>query len=396
MRNAIKILVFFGLISLFGDIVYEGARSVNGPYLKVLGADAAVVGLIGGLAEFLGYAVRLISGVITDKRKSYWFFIFLGYGMLISIPLLSLTDTWQLAAVFIVMERLGKALRSPAKDTVVSETAKEVGTGFGFGLQEALDQIGAVAGPLIFAGYFAVSGPGVKNISDYKTGYAFLWLPFALVMLCAFFAFKNSGKIEKESKHAREDDGGGLNKTFWLYNIFSVATALGFFNFILIGYHLKKTGIMPDAEIPLFYAVAMAIDGAIALYIGRLYDRMNAKSSDGKGGLATLIAMPLCSILIPIFGFSSSYPMAVIGVLLWGVVMGIQETVMKSAIADITPLKKRATGYGIFNTTFGVAALISGTVMGLLYEHSIRALIITAVIIQIASLPFFFAMKNNK
>src|SRR5208283_5555107 len=115
-KKSIQLLMLFGLISLFGDIVYEGARSVNGPYLKTLAMNAAMVGFITGLGEFAGYALRLLTGFYSDKTKAYWFFTFLGYGLIISIPMLSLTGVWQIAAVLMVMERVGKGIRAPAKD----------------------------------------------------------------------------------------------------------------------------------------------------------------------------------------------------------------------------------------------------------------------------------------
>jgi len=133
-RLAIEIIIIFGIVSLFGDIMYEGARAVNGPYLKTLGANAALVGFIAGLGEFLGYIVRLASGYFADKTKAYWAFTLVGYGFLVSVPLLSLTGVWQVAALFMVLERFGKALRAPAKDTILSTATKQVGTGFGFGL----------------------------------------------------------------------------------------------------------------------------------------------------------------------------------------------------------------------------------------------------------------------
>jgi len=188
-KAAISLIVLFGLVSLFGDIVYEGARSVNGPYLKTLGVSAAVVGFIAGLGEFVGYAIRLASGYFADKTKAYWLFTFVGYGMLVTVPLLSLTGVWQVAALFIVLERLGKALRAPARDTIVSQASKQVGTGFGFAISEVMDQIGALTGPLILAALFMFAGNSGDEIAKYQKGYSLFWIPFVLVMVCVVFAY---------------------------------------------------------------------------------------------------------------------------------------------------------------------------------------------------------------
>src|SRR3989338_11659254 len=188
-KRAFNLIILFGLVSLFGDIAYEGARSINGPYLKLLAVNATTLGIIAGAGEFLGYALRLISGYLSDKTKSYWFFTFLGYGLLVSVPLLSLAGIWQVAALFIILERIGKGIRSPARDTILSQASSQVGTGFGFGLHEAMDQIGAVVGPLIFAWVFAIAGKQI-GIADYQKGYAFLWVPFLLVILCLYISYR--------------------------------------------------------------------------------------------------------------------------------------------------------------------------------------------------------------
>jgi MFS family permease len=394
-RKAFQLIILFGLVSLFGDIVYEGARSVNGPYLKTLGANAAMVGLIGGAGEFLGYAIRLVSGYFSDRTRAYWLFTFVGYGLLISVPLLALTGLWQVAALFIVVERLGKGLRSPAKDTILSQAAKQVGTGFGFGLNEAMDQIGALIGPLIFTGLFLMTGGGQKTVADYQRGYAFLWVPFVLLILCivvAFLRVPHPEKLEEKGDTGRPDR---LSRLFWLYNIFSFMTAAGFVSFILLGYHFKAKGILTDAQIPLFYAIAMAVDGVAALAIGKTYDVLKVKLKKEEAGLLILIFVPLVSALVPVLAFSASLALIVVSVILWGIVMGAHETIMKAAVADLTSVRKRGTGYGIFNTGYGLAMLLGGTTMGLLYDRSIPLMVLAASAVQFLSLPVFFAMKDE-
>ena len=395
-KAAFQLIIIFGLVSLFGDIVYEGARSVNGPYLKTLGVSAAIVGFIAGLGEFIGYAIRLVSGYFADKTRAYWIFTFVGYGMLVSVPLLSLTGVWQVAALFIIMERFGKALRAPARDTIVSQASKQVGTGLGFAISEVMDQIGALAGPLILAGLFMVIGSTGNEISKYQKGYSLFWIPFILVMACVTFAFikvPNPEKLEMAVKRAPEPDK--LSKTFWLYAVFTFITTMGFVNFALIGYHFKANNVLSDAQIPLFYAVAMALDGVAAWFIGTYYDRIKKRSNNEKAGLSVLLAIPLFSIFIPILAFSLDFIFALISALIWGIVMGIHETIMKSAIADLTPIKRRGTGYGVFNTVYGLAMFIGSAVMGLLYDRSIAAVIAVAVVLQILAVPVFFLMKKE-
>ena len=395
-KAAFKLIIIFGLVSLFGDIVYEGARSVNGPYLKTLGVSAAVVGFIAGLGEFIGYAIRLVSGYFADKTRAYWVFTFLGYGMLVSVPLLSLTGVWQVAALFIIMERFGKALRAPARDTIVSQASKQVGTGLGFAISEVMDQIGALTGPLILSGLFLIVGTTGNEITKYQKGYSLFWIPFILVMTCVTFAFikvPNPEKLEMAVKKAPEPDK--LSKTFWLYTAFTFITTMGFVNFVLIGYHFKAKNVLSDAQIPLFYAVAMAMDGVAAWFIGTYYDRLKKRNNNEKAGLGALLMIPLFSVFIPIFAFSVDFTFALISALIWGIVMGIHETIMKSAIADLTPIKKRGTGYGVFNTAYGLAMFVGSAAMGVLYDHSIAAVIAVAAGLQVLAVPVFFLMKKE-
>ena len=395
-KSAFKLILLFGLVSLFGDMVYEGARSVNGPYLKTLGANAAIVGLVAGLAEFLGYAVRLVAGYFADKTKAYWLFTFLGYGLLISVPLLALTGIWQVAVIFIIIERLGKALRSPAKDTILSQATKQVGTGIGFAIAEVLDQIGAISGPLIFSILFVIIGKGDRSLADYQHGYFLLWIPLALVLLCIFFAHRAVPDPEVlEISVIKTPESDKLSKVFWIYTVFTFITTLGFANFALIGFHFKAKHVLTDAQIPLFYALAMGVDAVAAMAIGKTYDIFKAKRRNEKAGLITLIAIPVFSLLIPGLVFSTKLSWVLAGVIIWGVVMGCHETVMKSAIADLTPLKKRGTGYGIFNAAYGLAILIGSAFTGLLYEYSISTVIMLSIFIEIVAFGVFFIMRKE-
>lgn len=395
-NTALRLILLFGLISLLGDIIYEGARGVNGPYLKTLGASAAIVGLVAGLGELLGYLIRLVSGYFSDRTRAHWFFTIFGYSFLMVIPMLALTGIWQFAAIFMVLERIGKGIRSPAKDTILSQATKQVGTGFGFAIVEFLDQIGATIGPLIFTFFFMSVGPGERSIIDYQHGYSLMWFPFVVLMMVlftAFFMVKNPEELEKAVVKKVLPDK--ITKTFWLYCIFTFVTTLGFLNFAIIGYHLKANNLVTDAQIPLMYALAMAVDAVIGLIIGKWYDRLKAKHNNDSAGLLLLIALPFLTALIPLFSFSPALPLILSGVVLWGIVMGTHETIMKAGIADITSLRKRGTGYGIFNMLYGIAIFIGSAVAGFLYDYSITLLIALMMIVEIAAVPLFFVMRKE-
>jgi MFS family permease len=395
-KTALRLILLFGLISLLGDIIYEGARGVNGPYLKTLGASAAIVGLVAGVGELLGYLIRLVSGYFSDKTRAHWFFTIFGYSFLMVIPMLALTGIWQFAAIFMVLERIGKGIRSPAKDTILSQATKQVGTGFGFAIVEFMDQIGATVGPLIFTFFFMSIGPGDKSIIDYQHGYSLMWFPFVVLMMVlftAFFLVKNPEELEKDVVKKPQPDK--ITRTFWLYCIFTFVTTLGFLNFAIIGYHLKAHSIVTDAQIPLLYALAMAVDAVIGLVIGKWYDRLKIRFDNEHAGLLLLILLPLLTAFLPLFTLSFHLGMIITGVVLWGIVMGTHETIMKAGIADITSIRKRGTGYGIFNMLYGVAIFIGSAAAGFLYDYSVTLLVGLMIVVELAAVPVFIVMRKE-
>jgi len=381
---AYRLVFLMGIVSLVGDIVYEGGRSVTGPFMLVLGASAFMVALVSGLGEFIGYGLRLLSGLAADKTGNYWTFTILGYLMIGAIPLLVFAGSWQVAAILIIAERIGKGLRSPARDAILSHAAKDVGRGWGFGIAEALDQTGAIIGPLVFTLSLVASG-------GYREGFALLAIPFVLLVVALFIAWKNvpdPTSLESEPGTGRDTPAireGRLPRVFLPYGVFTFLTMLGFAVFPLIAYHYKAFGIVPDAQIPVFYAIAMAVDGIVALIIGKLYDR--------KGMLA-LLAVPLASILVPLFAFSDGYGAALAGAVLWGAVMGMQETILRAAIADFTSIRKRGFAYGIFNTLYGAGWFIGSLILGYLYEISIPYVVAFMILAQLAALPALWQVKR--
>ena len=323
---AVTVIIIFGIISMMGDVVYETARSANSQYLNLLSISAAQVGLIFGIGEFLGYFLRLIAGVLSDKSGRYWPFMFLGYGMLLVVPLIGFTMNWNILVVLILMERIGKALRSPAKDTILSSVAEnQVGIGFAFGLQEALDQVGAFIGPLIFTAVFYFTGK--NGIAQYQLGYKTLFIPFAILMLFLIYAYrriKHDNLIPAVVR--KEFHSSHLKSLFWIYTAFTFFCTLGFVNFSIVGYHLKANNLMSDGNITLVYSAAMIVDAATALLVGKTYDRLKIKTGMRTGGILVLMAIPFSTILLPVLTLSNSTSLIVIGMIVFGIVMGTHET----------------------------------------------------------------------
>ena len=396
-KKAFQLILLLGVISLLGDIIYEGGRSVHGQYLNLLGVNATKVGFIVGLGELLGYLFRLLSGYLADKTKSYWFFTILGYGLLLSIPLIALTEIWQIVAFLIILERISKGIRTPARDTIASHATKQVGTGYGFGLVEFIDQIGAIIGPFLFALVFSKVTKNQNIIVSYREGYNLFWLPFFLLLGVLFFTylkFKNSEELE--GSFNKEGNNENLGRRFWFYIFFVFITTVGFVNFTLVGFHLKNTTIIFDTYIPLLYAGAMGIDAIVGFLTGKLYDRLKTKSKNERREYYLLLLIPLLAAFIPFFVFSHSLSLIIFGTMLLGFVMGTQETIMKAVVADITSVNRRSSGYGLFNFSFGLAFFIGNIIAGYLYDYSVSILIIVLAGIESLAIPVLFLMKNIK
>jgi MFS family permease len=375
-----KFIVLVGVVSLFSDMTYEGARSITGPFLGLLNASATVVGVVAGLGEFIGYALRLVSGYLTDRLGKYWSITFLGYALnLFVVPLLALAGSWELAALLILTERLGKAIRTPARDAMLSHATSEVGRGWGFGFHEAMDQIGAMLGPLIVAAVLYFNG-------GYRAGFAFLLIPAVLAVLVIAIAARLYPHPQHLEVSAPKLETTGLTHPYWLYVAAVGLIGAGYADFPLIAYHFGKAAVAPPNWIPLFYAVAMGADAAAALILGRLFDRL---------GMPVIMVVSILSALFAPLVFLGGFNLALLGMVLWGIGMGAQESIIKAALAEMVPRDRRATAYGIFNTGFGLFWFLGSALMGMLYDVSLGALIAFSVIIQLLAIPIFYRVSRD-
>jgi MFS family permease len=375
-----KFIILVGVVSLFSDMTYEGARSITGPFLGSLHASAAVIGMVAGLGEFIGYALRLVSGYLTDRLGKYWGITFVGYALnLFAVPLLALVGSWKIAALLILAERMGKAIRTPARDAMLSHAAAEVGRGWGFGFHEAMDQAGAVSGPLIVALVLYLKG-------SYRAGFAYLLLPALLAILVIGL----TARLYPQPRHLEVSvprlETEGLTRPYWLYVAAVGLIGAGYADFPLIAFHFGKTAVASPDWIPIFYAVAMGVDAGAALILGRLFDRL---------GMPVIITVAVLSALFAPLVFLGGFGLALAGMVLWGFGMGAQESIIKAALAEMVPRARRATGYGIFHTGFGLFWFLGSALMGLLYDVSLAALITFSVAVQLGAIPILLRLSKQ-
>lgn len=379
-KTAMKFVILLGIVSLFADMTYEGARSISGQYLAILGANGFAVGFIAGFGEFVGYGLRLIAGYITDKTGKYWLFTVLGYAInLLAVPLLALAGNWPLAASLMILERFGKALRSPAKDAMLSYATKEMGRGFGFGLHEAMDQIGAITGPLIISFVLYMDG-------SYQMSFGMLLIPAIAalsVLILARMLYPNPQDLEINKVNLKTEF---FSKKYWLYITAVCFVAAGYADFSLIAFHFKKTSTIPDVWIPIIFSLSMASSGISALIAGKFYD---------KTGFSVLIFITAIASFFAPLVFLNSFYFVIIGMILWGIGLGAQESIMRAFVAELVQKNKRGTAYGILNFCFGICWFLGSVLLGYLYDVSLIYLVIFSFTIQLAAIPLLFAVKRS-
>jgi predicted MFS family arabinose efflux permease len=380
-KSGLLFVVAFGIVSLFADMTYEGMRAISGPFLLSLGASGFAVGVIGGTSGLAGYALRLVSGRAADATHLYWPITLAGYLVqMVSVPMLALAGNWQVAALLIVLERAGKAIRNPPRDVMLSRAGEHIGQGWAFGLHEALDQTGAMIGPLAAALVLAMR-------HDYRLAFAWLAVPAAITLLLVVgvrFSYPKAGHILPGEKQ----EVASTSPAFSAYCVAVALMGFGFADYSLIAFHFAREGAVSATWIPIFYAVAMGTAGAASLVFGRWYDRR---------GLSVLTPAIFAGVLVAPLCFFGGFWVALAGTALWGVALGVHESIMSAAIADMVPLQSRARAYGLFTAIFGIAWFLGSSVLGFLYDKSLPALAGLSVAVTLAALaPLQIAIRAGR
>jgi predicted MFS family arabinose efflux permease len=379
--TALTFVLLIGIVNLFADFTYEGGRSIMGPFLGTLGASGTVVGIVAGLGELLGYSLRSVSGFLADKTHKYWIVTVMGYIVnMLAVPALALAGNWSVAAALMIAERTGRAIRRPAVETMLSYTGQHLGSGWVFGLNEALDQGGATVGPLVVALVLFLKG-------SYREGFAILLISALLclgMLVVARLRFPHPEELEQKTAQALQTRG--FSRAYWLYVAAGALIAAGFADFSLIAFHFQQARSVPAALIPVWYAVAMAAGALSALVFGRLLDRI--------GFSMVLLAFCLSALFAPLVFFGQFW-LALLGMVLWGIGLGVQDSLLKALLSRMVEANRRSTAFGVFDADFGIAWFVGSAAMGLLYDRSIVALVAFSVVTQLAALPVLLLARKN-
>jgi predicted MFS family arabinose efflux permease len=372
-KFALRFVLIIGVVNFFADMTYEGGRGIVGPFLGSLGASAAIVGFVAGFGEMVGYGLRSVSGFFADRTHKYWTITFIGYAVnMLAVPALALAGNWPLAAALVVAERTGRAIRKPAVESMLSHAGHSIGHGWVFGLNEALDQTGATLGPLITAWV-------LYKREGYHHAFGVLLISALLCLSVVFIAwlfYREPQELEGKSSPKTADKT--LPQSYGFYLVAGALIAAGFADFSLIAFHFQNRGTVSQDMVPVFYAVAMVTGAVVAPVLGKLLDKL--------GLPVLLIAFGVPAFFAPLI-FLSTAGFELLGMILWGMGMGAQDSCLKATLAKVVPSEKRGTGFGVFDTAFGVAWFAGSAIMGLLYDRSIPALVIFSVTLQLLALP---------
>jgi predicted MFS family arabinose efflux permease len=379
--KALRFVLLIGVVSFFADATYEGARSILGPYLALLGATGTAVGIVTGFGELLGYGLRLVSGRLADRTRQFWPITIFGYVIqMAAVPALALAGSWPTAAALLILERVGKATRNPPRDVMLSHAGKALGGyGWAFGMHEALDQFGALVGPLIVAAVLAWRG-------DYRSAFAILAVPALITLALVVVARLLYPRPEEMETHPPDVHTKGLPRVFWIYLAGAALVGAGFADFPLIAFHFKKTSTVAGSWVPVFYGVAMGVSGTGSLVFGRLFDRR---------GLGILIPLTIVSALFAPLVFLGGFWAALAGAAVWGLGMGVHESIVPAAVAPMVPPERRASAYGLFTAGYGLCWFLGSAAIGILYDRSIPATIVLCVVLELAAIPFFVVVRNR-
>ena len=400
ISQAMLFIIFFGIVSLFSDMTHEGASSIRGAYFTILGASAGAIGFVSGLGELIGYSMRYVFGRIADKRKNYWFMTIFGYVIdVLAVPALALVgeNGWIAAAILLIIQRMGKAIKKPAKDTIMSFAASQEGVGKSFGIQEMLDQIGAFLGPVLLYLVMLFKTTGT-TFEIYSTCFAVLAIPGAITIIMLLVTRRKFPNPENFEPEAKEFVPFEMKKSFKYYIIGISLFAFGFIDYSLVIMHISRnftsiaeglaetSSIINSGTIPLLYAGAMLVDAVAALIFGYMYDKKGVKVLV----LSTIISAPFSAFVF----MGKSVPMVLVGVVLWGIGMGAQESILKAAVTTMVPKSSRATGYGIFECSFGIFWFLGSWLLGVLYDVSVPVMVVVSVAAQLLAIPFYLSSSK--
>ncbi len=384
--NSRRNVFALGFASFFTDVSSEMVFSLLPTFLLGLpGASVAILGFVEGTAEALSYALRAVSGIFSDKFRKRKLFVLVGYGVSNAVkPLFAVARAPLDVLVIRVSDRVGKAVRTSPRDALLSESVSEKHRGAAFGLHRALDQAGAIVGPVLASAALLFLGLAIRDV---------FWLsliPGTIALLILLFFVK-----ERVSKSAGEFHllagiktvlKGNFSRILVIVGIFS----LGAFNFSFVLLNAQEAGIA-DSLIPLVYAAVNVAHVAVAIPAGVFSDRVG-KEKVMVLGYGVFLFSVLLILLLPLNGFN-----AFVVAVSYGAYFGVIETVQRALVPEYVDRSLVGTAYGIYYFTVGSAFFVSNAVVGSLWEYLGASMAVTySIITSVVAIALMVLFLNRK
>lgn len=224
---------------------------------------------------------------------------------------------------------------------------------------------------------------------QYSLAFGTLLVPAVITLLLLSIAriiYPHPEELEAKARPVHTPGSPRFSRIFWIYLIAAAMFSTGFVDFQLIAFHFQQTTIVRTTWIPIFYSVAMAVSGTGSLLFGRLFDRF---------GISILIPLTALSAIFAPLVFLGGTWLALVGVALWGLGMGVHESIIPAAVATMVPMERRSSAYGLFTGIYGLFWFAGSVVIGILYDHSVTAVIAFCVIVELAAIPLLLSVKRR-
>ncbi|KPJ60926.1 MAG: hypothetical protein AMJ46_04335 [Latescibacteria bacterium DG_63] len=372
-----------GFVSLFTDLSSQMIYPLIPAFLEGLGATKLLIGLIEGVAEGTASLVRMIAGALSDrlgKRKS---FVFVGYSLSTVVrPFLFFANHWLVVFAVRFLDRVGKGIRTPARDALISDSVDPSRKGYGFGFHRGMDRLGAAFGPLLALLVLYLSDGNLR-------------LVFLLSAVPAAVAVSVIGKV-REIAPVREAAGRLrekrriLGRPFVLFVLVIVIFTLGNSSNAFLILKAREVGLSV-AGIPLIWLTYNLVCSISSPLLGRFSDRVGRRP-------VILLSFLVYSAIYAGLGFSSTVPAVWLLFACYGLYYGLSEGIFRAYIADLVESDKRATAYGLFNTAVGITLVPASLIFGALWDvfSSGVAFLTAAGLALVAALVFAVTHAEEK
>ena len=392
--KGLRNVLYLGLVSFFTDFSTEMILGVLPTFIvNNLGASRAILGAIEGSSELTSYAFRMISGSLSDKVRKRKIFVLIGYGLsTISKPFFVIANGWLDAFIVRAVDRIGKGVRTAPRDALIADSVSESISGRAFGIHRTIDQMGAIAGPLVA---FAI-----LQTMDIQAVFLLSLIPGAIAVIILIFFVKEVTIKKLTSSTTIFGNIRTLlkeNKAFVILTIITGIFSLGAFNFSFILLRASELGV-DQSLIPIVYATINVAHTIIGIPAGIVADKIGKEKvlliSYGIFASSTIL------MIVSVNDMYYAYILAVI----FGLYVGISETVQRAVIPKYVPTESRGTAYGLYSLVIGVCFFTSNITFGFIWDNFSIAMAVTysvslslcAIVGMVVFIKSYSKVNNNR